>query len=86
MKRNKIMLVAVTVLLAVGTAFGANKMHHKKFTAIWYQLVTNGPCSSSSVSCGTNSDNPPCVSGAVAYYTAAGCPTADLTTTIVYEP
>jgi len=81
MKKNKIAIFATVALLAVGTAFGASKMHQKKFTSVWYKLTSTGSCTPAS--CGTDTDNPACIPGAYAYYTDNAC--SIVTTSIVYH-
>jgi hypothetical protein len=74
MKKNKILLAATVVLLAVGTSFGASKLH-KKFAATWY-TATGVSCTSIPGGCSANSANAACATGtSILYFSDAGCTT-----------
>jgi hypothetical protein len=75
MKKNKFFLAATVVLLAVGTVFGASKMHHKKDNVTVYYL-TGSPAVCTAIQCSVlTTGTPYCVASNTQFYTTIACTT-----------
>ncbi len=70
MKRSRIILIASTAVLAIGSIFGAKAMHKKTALTVYYKI--NGGTCTGPVNC-TTVGTAPCISGTpIVYYTSAG--------------
>jgi hypothetical protein len=71
MKKNKIAIFATVALLAVGTAFGASKLHKKDSVTVYY--LTGSPAVCTAIQCSLLTGGTPCVTSSTVFYQTSSC-------------